>query len=71
MPISIAELRQKGFVTRTRWLPPAPGQNDYMNKMGVRRTFFLNCELVNGERPLDYEFDYEDFAPVKSAITTT
>ena len=37
----------------------------YMKKMGLKRTFFLNCELVNDKRPLDYEFSYEDNTPVK------
>jgi hypothetical protein len=36
-----------------------------MVKMGVERTLFLNCEMVNGKGPLDYDFAYEDRTPVK------
>ena len=35
-------------------------EHSYMKKMGVEPAFFVECELVNGEGPMDFEFSYED-----------
>jgi hypothetical protein len=37
-----------------------------MKKMGVNVTFFLECELLNDQGPMDYELTYEDREPLKS-----
>lgn len=64
--IPISELKQRGFFEWKRSRPaPADAKGDYMSRMGVERTFFLNCEMVSGDHPLDYEFSYEDRTPVK------
>jgi hypothetical protein len=34
--------------------------------MGVEPAFFLECELVSDETPLDYTLEYEDREPAKS-----
>ena len=35
-------------------------EHSYMKKMGVEPAFFLECELVNAEGPMDFEFSYDD-----------
>jgi hypothetical protein len=37
----------------------------YMAKMGVAPTFFVECELVDTEGPMDVDFNYEDRNPPK------
>ncbi|MEK7405028.1 MAG: hypothetical protein AAB225_07970, partial [Acidobacteriota bacterium] len=40
-------------------------KHPYMEKMGVPPAFFLECELVNPEGPMDAELKYEDRGPLK------
>jgi len=57
--IPLDKLRQDGHFA---WQSPpnSPIEHSYMQKMGVEPTFFLECELVNPEGPMDLNLTFED-----------
>jgi len=40
-------------------------KHPYMEKMGVKPAFFLECDLVDVNGPKDVNFDYVDRSPRK------
>jgi len=63
--IPLADLRRDGYFA---WSRPADARVDhpYMKRMGVAPAFFLECELVNPQGPLDAAIDYVDREPPKA-----
>ena len=57
--IPLDELRRDGYF-RWRGPGPQPFEHKYLEMMGVEVAFELECELVNPEATMDFEFDYED-----------
>jgi hypothetical protein len=60
--IPLAELRKNG---RFSWSRTGPVKHPYMEKMGVKPAFFLECELVDANGPKDVSMEYIDRAPRK------
>ncbi len=61
--IPIDQLRRDGYFA---WSKTGPVKHPYMEKMGVKPTFFLDCDLVDLHGPKDVSVDYLDRAPRKS-----
>ncbi len=57
--IPLDELRQEGYY-RWRGEGEKTVKHSYLAKMGIDPFLEIECELVNAEGPLDYEFDFED-----------
>jgi hypothetical protein len=61
--IPLAELRKTGHF---RWSKTGPVKHPYMEQMGVKPEFFLECELVDVNGPKDVTLDYVDRSPRNS-----
>ena len=61
--IPLAQLKRDGYFF---WSKPGAVSHPYMRKMGVQPAFFLECEMVNTEGPLDLELNYQDRGPLRS-----
>ncbi|MEK7752783.1 MAG: hypothetical protein AAB654_12755 [Acidobacteriota bacterium] len=61
--VPLAQLRRDGYFS---WSKPGAVSHPYMEKMGVKPAFFLECELVNPEGPADFDLNYQDRGPLKS-----
>ncbi|MBI1895694.1 MAG: hypothetical protein HYS04_04025 [Acidobacteria bacterium] len=60
--IQLAELREKGHFS---WSKIGPVKHPYMEQMGVKPAFFLDCELVDPAGPKDVNFEYVDLSTRK------
>lgn len=60
--VPLSELREKGYFS---WNQTGPVKHPYMEKMGVKPAFFLECELVDVNGPRDLDLTYVDRTPVK------
>jgi hypothetical protein len=60
--VPLARLKSEGYFA---WSQPGKAAHPYMEKMGVRPAFFLECEMVDPAAPMDLDFAYEDREPVK------
>jgi len=60
--IPLEQLRRTGHFA---WSAPAKWQHPYMERMKLAPTFFLECELVNANAPMDVNFSYKDLGPLK------
>lgn len=60
--VPLAELKREGYFA---WSKPGRQGHAYMEKMGVKPAFFLECELVNPEASMDLNLTFDDRAPVK------
>lgn len=64
LKIPLAQLERDGWF-HWRGAPQRPLRHAYMEKMGVPPAFFVECDLVNPEGPLDVELRYQDREPLK------
>ena len=62
--IPIDQLKQAGYF-RWQGAGTKPREHSYLKMMGIDVSFVLEAELVNGEGPMDFDFDYEDRAQPK------
>jgi len=60
--VPLSQLKQNGHFF---WTKPGAVSHPYMAKMGVQPAFFLECEMVNPEGPMDLEFSYRDLGPLR------
>lgn len=61
--VPLAQLKRDGSFS---WSKPGAIKNGYMEKMGVKPSFFVECDMVNPEGAKDYELKYQDRGPLKS-----
>jgi hypothetical protein len=61
--IPLDQLRRDGYFA---WSKTAQVKHPYMEKMGVKPTFFLECELVNPNGSKDASVEYVDRGPRRS-----
>jgi hypothetical protein len=61
--IPLTELKREGYFA---WKKEGGPRHPYMEKMGVKPAFFLECELVDAAGTRDVELSYEDREPPKS-----
>jgi hypothetical protein len=61
--IPLAELNRSGYFTHRA---PAKQKHPYLEKMGVQAAFYLECELVDENAPLDAGLAFEDRTPWKA-----
>ncbi len=62
--IPLDQLRKEGYFAFNQKAGPKV-KHPYMEKMGVAPAFFLECELVDAQGPLDITVDYLDRQAVK------
>jgi len=63
--IPLEQLQRDGYFV---WSQKANGRvkHAYMEKMGVPVAFFIECDLVSAEGPMDLTLEYEDREPLKT-----
>jgi hypothetical protein len=60
--IPLEQLKRDGYFA---WSHPGKEPHSYMRKMGVEPAFFVECELVNPDGPMDLDLSYDDRKPLK------
>src|SRR5262245_32046120 len=60
--IPIEPLKRDGYFA---WSKVGKATHPYMQKMGLKPEFFVECELVNPGATMDADFVYEDREPIK------